>query len=499
MPIIARRARGKARTSLQYQFYMADSPGFSDRILKFEDTSLGSTPEYTESPMIERKRRPSIAGRKVRRSDILQGMKVERVAYEVNMPEGHEAFREIVNAARKDCPYAVIFHDPCEASFILMNRSRFDAVKRRKQPIDPATEDGAPLTHFSKIHGIEQNYPLLKPFVVQSAAGFNILALAFGYGLCPDCDDGDSQVGAYAGGVPSATNVPHFRYTTNQFSGGAANAFAETDNLITDIYVHGNMWIAVTADDLDPATATEGHVKYSLDNGATWTTVHTATEGLYGVTFGESYFWIVGGGGLILKGESIGSLAAVTNSGMATTHFLSVDYEINSNAIFAVGHDGTDGKAARIVGDTISDISSSVGTLTAVKLYKVATLSEIEDEFGHVMIGGDNGFLVENVNAGNGETWTAIANPMGTNDVKVIVGNSWRTGIGAGSKFYRREISTGMDVVEAAEYTALGSLGTLTAGATAMTEYGVEYWVLGTTNSSNGALIVYRPDDLPLV
>lgn len=492
---------GVEKTTEDLDLYLSRGQGFNPNFGRLIDHSLGD-PSYVEAAAINVQRRPYRNGRKVRTDTVLRGTRIMRTDYEVNLPEGYDAILEIRKATRPKCRTRVLLHDPCERSFDDLGSATFDEVRRRRTPIDSPREDGAPLEHYTMLHGFEQHNRVLMAQEKQAAVGFNVLALDFKFPDCSDCGAEEHQLGLVAGAVWTTENVPHIRTTEDQFATLAATTEDETDNGVTDIFHDGgNVIFATYADDPAAATATEGFIKKSVDGGTTWTTVYTATEGVYAITRGRDFLWAFGGDGLIVYSESgePGTWTVLANTATATFNFYDCAFEPKSGTLYAVGDDDTDGKAITIRNKVVTDISAAVGTLNTNPLKCVTVLSYPErniDPFALVAIGGDAGFYSENRDAENASTWTVVA-PFTSDDIGAIEGSAYRTFVGAGAVIFERAIYTRM-AFEALSLDFTIS-GDISAGATGLTDIGTNYVAFGTTNTADGEIIMLAPKDEVMV
>lgn len=242
----------------------------------------------------------------------------------------------------------------------------------------------------------------------------------------------------HVAGAPSEVGQPAFSATTTTRFGTlvAGTNGVPNDHIITGSVRRGNVVIAVHTDDADLSTATAGGVQYSSDGGATFADATiTGSPALFAVTYGAGYYVAVGAGGGIFRSVNGLTWETVSNSLGASADLYGIDYDAGSQYFYIVGHDGTNSLVARMRDTSVVDITATVGADSDTNvLYAVRALDP-----GHVAIGGAGGSYYENSDIKGNAEWYS-GNVQGTtSDIRVILGDSNRTVVGAGSNIYIRD------------------------------------------------------------
>lgn len=483
MPIAKIVPKGKPKSNEEAVLLLSDDQAFTTRLLQYEDVGLGDPDYETHPPVKVVNWRTTRDGRKVRRRRTLRGEKISEIMYEMNLAEGHTADPYLKAVTRGNCSRTVFVYDPCVNAFTAIQNAVFDEIRKRVTPLQSASEDGAPLSHYTKFYGSELEYEELGFYTQQTAIDEPLYAVAFKFPSCADCDPLDHQDGVYGGAARLVVE------TSNQFATGTAvTAAIPVGTIATDILVDGEVTYVSFTDNLTPASATAGGVVKIV--GGVSTTVLSIGNGLYCLAQSNQYIWAFGADGLIYKSASGNSFTLITNAVMASTHFKKAAYDPKTDAIYLAGDDGTDGKAGKFDGQVLTDISANVGTLTAKKLTSVKVLSKDTDDFSHIAFGGESGFYAENGDAENSNTYTVVVIPPAASDaITLIEGDSWLTVVGGATKVYVRAIYTNMEFEHQHTVT-----GTITDGDTGITDYGVNHIVIVTNVSgTSGNIYLLRP------
>jgi hypothetical protein len=302
----------------------------------------------------------------------------------------------------------------------------------------------------------------------------------------------------YGGGVDGSPDVGHTRLTSDGFASGVAATTATTSgHTVTQVYVDGNIVYRTTADNIDPAAATAGTVEMSTDGGDNFSVVHTATEGLYDILYGEQYYWTFGSDGYVARSQNGTSFTQLTQTALPTTDFMRAAYDPVSSAIYVAGFVAAVGHAAKISNSVVEDISTEVLVGTTKALHDVKVLSTLDDDLGHVAFVGDDGFFSENRDTASGNTYVAAVIPT-TADLYAIGGDSFRTFVGGvGGVVFHRAIYTDMVFDDFWEGATSPLTGDVRCCATGLSDFGVNYVAFGTSISgTTGEILVLRQREL---
>lgn len=470
---------GPVQTTTSYRLLMQD-PVYPNLVALDCGFGVGQ-PEFDETNAVERtyycydKR----AGRLVPKTEVLYGSSIRKIRYPINLPKGKTLFSPIHQFAGKNCPRDLFMVYICPPNvednhFIRMPNGRFGAIKPDTAFIEwDGDQDGTPYTATSELTVTEQQtYYHLVASKVQDLTP-SLSAIAWIFGECVECDAFEHRVGLYGG-----TNL--LARSTNAFGSGTTitTGLASTA-VINGILADGNIVLAVYTD------TTTGGVLKSVDGGVTFTDVSPAScKPLNDVIRAGQYYYAVGGTGYIIRSVDGSNWSVVSNTVAASATLYDLAYDPVSRNVYIAGDNSSAGVALMITpqGALINisaNVQAAAGSLPI--LYVVTILGP-----KHIAFAGASGFFSESVDGGG-----VYANSVvGSSAIKVLLGDTWRTFVGAGSNLYQRSVANEMTWKPATLAPGQSITGNFLSGASGNNASGANYFAAVT---DAGEIFVIAP------
>jgi hypothetical protein len=210
-------------------------------------------------------------------------------------------------------------------------------------------------------------------------------------------------------------------------------------NIITSIVQDGGTIVGTWADNIAPASATDGGTFAYVNSTVTIGT--TITNGMYGSAAIDGTFYFVGAGGVIRTSNNLDPAVttAITHS-ETVEDMTAIDADVDNNVLYIVTDSGS---LLTLVASNVTDISAYIpGSPSSLSCVKV-----LGDD--HVAIGGASGYFAEHrvgtrASASNQYTQTTLNSGSGT--CRSIGGNDLRVMAAVDTKLFERSPLTINDV-----------------------------------------------------
>jgi len=358
--------------------------------------------------------------------------------FTIMMPPGlmYNALNKIGNA-RSTCYRTFYIVNLCvnadQKSFIALPQA-IVAPPLQNNNLVATTEDGEALMYETTIQTARQllHYAIKGVKRRTYTGGAPLHAIAFRFDDCEECELSEHQDGFFGGGT--GTSAPILQSTTDRFSTSTAvTNLIPTNNIVTDLYVNGSILVATFANNTNPSSATSGGILYSTDGGVNTKVVSGLTDALFGVSFGNGYYYAVGKGGKIYRSINLTTWTLVSTT--LNYNFTKIDFDQSLNAFFA---SALAGKAVKIEDVNVADITTEVNA-GANNLWDVAVLAD-----NHVIFVGDSGVARESTSASSSDTFISTDVNSTSATLKFVGGSDNRTIIGGGSTVWERSPLTDM-------------------------------------------------------
>lgn len=371
--------------------------------------------------------------------------------YTIGFPNGALDTPAMAAALRPGCRKQVFskYLCPADAQFNhadIMKDVLFD-------PLQPAgalitIQDINPVDFTSVIRVSEQvrQFSLVwSPVFTDVTVAMEYHAIGFLVSDCAGCDDIPGESFIFGGG--DSTAVASNRRTTDRFGTAPATITdgSTAGNLMTALFVEGNLVIAGYSDDPLVSAGLVGELRVSRDAGLTYAAASgiTTVGPIFGIARLGDVIFAVGGTGagapkLYQSTDDAKSWSTVTHTLIAgTAAFTSIAADNEQGVAYIVGESGKL-YSVKISGTSVqmTDLSTNLpgapGTLNAVAVFGPDYLA----------VGGAAGYYAESYDGGLTFTQISVA---GSTAITSIAGDRYRSMVGAGINLYQRDVLSDME------------------------------------------------------
>jgi hypothetical protein len=256
---------------------------------------------------------------------------------------------------------------------------------------------------------------------------------------------------------PTCSDIPGLGFVVGGGDGAAAFYAKETDDrwatapsalavgagvadYVNAWYNDGSLLIAGFADKDVITASASGGLAVSRDGGVTWGLVAAITVPIWGITrLGDTLLAVGGtaaGAPVLYSSEDNGKSWTASTSALitGTAAFLAVAADNDAGAAYIVGEGGlfikvTISGSALVLSDYSANLDGAPGDLN--------TVCVLAQDF--IAVGGAAGYYAESLDGGATSVQITVA---GTDAIKRIAGNRWRTMVAALDALYDRSVLT---------------------------------------------------------